>query len=634
MTGFGSSLGTIGSTRVDPDDPIYLGNPAGISAYADQQTDAANTYLLRLGDAVAGLMPPSITPVFPSGGSAPALEVPELPAFEYPVWTSPNLPSTFTEVLDTGDLDVQPFDVSAPDIVYGAAPAALTETLPTAPAIDLEFDDPTLSVSLPAAPDLLSISIAPFDGLNLPTFDEDSPVLTAVEPSIREYTPGADYTSSLLTAMQTSLQARIEDGGTGITQDVENALWDRNREREARAQRDALLELERMETLGYAFPPGLYLDARIKIQTETDYAARGHSREVMIKAAELEQENVKHALTTATTLESRLIDYANSVEQRLFESTRYATEAGVQIYNSKVQAFAALVDVYRAKVGVYEAEIRAEVSRVEAYKAEVQAEEAKARVNIALVEQYKVQAEIALANIEIYKAEIAGIQTKAEIERTKVLVFGEQVRGYVAQVNAYTAGVEGFRASLQAEQTKAEVYRSQVAAFAAQVDAAARQVESRVSAYRGRIEASNSRWDGYRAQSQGEAARVQALASVNSALAEAYRAEVSGTTGFNEVLTKQWQATLDQSQRVAEIGVSAAKANAELYVTTRSLAIDAAKVGAQVSSQLGAAALNAINWSSSISSSVSNGVSTSYSNSASISGAVSTSTNYNYSGTI
>jgi hypothetical protein len=45
---------------LDPNAPIYLGDPVGISAYADQQTDAANTFLLRLGDAVSNLVAPTI----------------------------------------------------------------------------------------------------------------------------------------------------------------------------------------------------------------------------------------------------------------------------------------------------------------------------------------------------------------------------------------------------------------------------------------------------------------------------------------------------------------------------------------------------------------------------------------------
>lgn len=574
--------------------------PGDMVARADQQMSLAQGYILSLSALSAGLSPPVITPEFPTGGVAPSISVPDLPAFDYPTWVSPGIPTNFTETLDTTDLEVEPFDDAAPLIDYGTAPVDFTEALPDAPGLNLTFDDPTLTVSLPAPPDLLSLSIAPFDGMTMPTFDAVEPELTAVAPSVVEYVPGAIYTSALLTALQGSLESRITDGGTGINQDVENAIWDRGREREAKAQREALDKLEQMETLGYAMPPGVYLDARIKIIQEGAYNDRGTSREVMIESARLELDNVKHALTTATQLEGQLIDYSNAVEQRLFESTRYATEAGIAVYNAKVQAFAAYVDAYKSKAQVYEARIRAEVAKVDAYRAQISAEEAKAQVNIALVQQYKVQADVALSAIEIYKAQLAGIQTKADIEKTKIEVFGEQVKAYVARINAYTAGVEGFRAKLQAEATKQQVYQSQVEAFTAQVNASARQIESRIAAYKGRIDAKNAEWDGYRATVQGEASRVEALSKVNSALADAYRSEVTGVSAYNETLTKQWQVALDQAQRVVDIGVNTAKANAELYMTTRSLALDSAKVGAQVSAQLGAAAINAVNFSSSV----------------------------------
>lgn len=621
----------LGSNKVDPDAPIFLGDPNGISAYADQQTDAANTFLLRLGDVTAGLTPPVITPSFPEPVQAPIVSMPTAPVVSYPVWTAPTVPETFTEILDINDLGVEPFDVSPPDIVYGAAPSVFSGVGPTAPTVNLSFADPTLSVTLPARPDLLSLQIVPFDGLNLPTFDADDPVLTAVEPTLREYVPGDAYTSALLSALQASLEDRITNGGSGLGPNAENAIWDRGREREARSAAEAIDKLEQMEQLGYAYPPGVFLDARNKIITETDYVDRGHSREVMIESARLELENVKHALTTANSLEGMLIQNANAVEQRLFESCKYASEFGVAVYNAKVQAFGAMVDHYRSKVQVYEAQIRAEVSKVEAYRATVAAEEAKANVNRALIEQYKVEIDAALSNIRIFEAEITGIQTKAEIERTKVMVFGEQVKAYVADINAYTAGVEGYRARIEAEKTKAQVYEVQVGAFKARVDASARTIEARVAAYRGRIDASTARWEGYRAQTQGEAARVDSLTKIQGVQADIYRAEIQGVTSYHEVLTKQWQATLEQSRGIAEIGIGVAKANAELYVTTRSLALDAAKVGATVSSQLGSAAINAINWSTSLSQSRSWGNSTSFSLSQASSQSISENTNYNYS---
>jgi len=621
----------------DIGDAIYLGDPSGISAYADMQTDAANTFLLRLGEAAAGLAAPVISPVFPSGGAAPAISVVPPPAMMEVVWTAPNAPAEFTEDLNVDDFLPAPFTGEAPEMIFTTPPAEFAGAMPDAPAVDLDFVIPDLEVNLPTRPDLLTINIAKFDGVNMPTFDAEAPVLDLVAPSIREYVPGDEYTSSLLEALKASLEQRITEGGTGLGQQAETAIWERGKEREARSAADAIAKLEQMEQLGYAYPPGLYTDARLRIITETDAAERGHSREVMIESARLELDNVKHALTTAVALESQLIQNANAVEQRLFDASRYATEAGVSIYNARVQAFGALVEVYRAQVQVYEGLIRAELAKVEAYKAQVEAESAKAQVNRALVDQYRTEIEAALSNVEVFKARVGAIQARAELERTKVMIFGEQVRGYAAQVNAYTAGVEGFRARIQAETSKQEAFATQVRAYTAQVEASKSVIDARIAVYRGKLDAYTARWDGYKSAYQGEAARAQAIGAYNSSKAEAYSAEVRGVASYNEVLTKQWQTALDQAQRVTEIGIQAAKANAELYMTTRSLAIDAAKVGAQVSAQLGAAAINTINWSTSysnaMSSSTSKATSTSQSVSQSISSSNSTSvnTNYNYS---
>jgi hypothetical protein len=606
-----------------------------VTAFADVRVQKVDQFIDNLSSAVLELTPPTITPEFPSGGSAPAVEIPEPPTFDVPIWSSPALPAAFSGALDIDDLQVAPFDIDPPTINYGTAPAAFSGTEPTAPAIDLVFDDPTLSVTLPAAPTLLELDIASFDGITMPTFDADEPTLTAVAPSLREYVPDAKYTSSLLSSLQTILEARIA-GGTGLDPAAEDAMWERGREREARAYADAVLKLDQMEALGYSLPPGIFVDARLRLLTESEAAEKGHSREVMIKAAEMALDNVKHAISNATQLEGQLLDYTNSVEQRLFDATRYATEAGVQIYNSQVQAYQAMTEVYRSKVQIYEAQIRAELSKVEAYKAEIGAEEAKARINQTLVEQYKVQIDAALSNIRIFEAEIQGIQTKAEIEKTKVMVYGEQVRGYVASINAYTAGVEGYRATLQAEATKQQVYQSQVDAFSAQVNAGTKQIEARIAAYRGLIDAKNSEYEGYRAAVAGESARIQGLTQVNAVEADAYKAAVQSAGAYNEVLTKQWQATLDQNQQVSRIAIEAAKANSELYITSRSLALEAAKTGALVSAQIGAAAINAFNVSASVSSSEGYNASESVSNSTSRSTSDSTSnnTNYNYSASV
>lgn len=611
-----------------PSNTLIWGDANSMYAYAQGRTAAADGFTVKLGEAASQLTPPVINPVFPAAPSAPPLATATAPTQAPIVWTAPGVPVPFSGTLDIDQYMPEAFDGDPPVLSFPAAPAGFTDAAPTSPPVNVDYVYPDLSVNLPAAPSLLSLNVTPFSGINMPSIDVTIPELTAVAPSVVQYQPGSLYTSSLLTSLSTTLQDRIDNGGTGLPPAIETAIWDRGREREYRQSAAAIAELERMETLGYAFPPGVYIDARLKIQTEMGYTIAGYSREVAIEQAKLEQSNILKALDTATALEGSLITYNNNVEQRTFEASRFATQAGIEIYNGQVRAYGAVVDAYRAKVQVYEAQIRVEIAKVEAYKTEIAAEQAKATINTALVEQYKVQANVALSAIQIYEAQIKAIQTKADIEKIKVQIFGEQVRGYTARINAYTAQVEGFRASIQAEGAKQEAYKTQVQAYSATVDAAVKQIEAKIRQFEGLLKQKEQEWEGYKAAAAAEASRVKALADSNNSAAEVYKATVQGLSSYNETLTKQWQVTYDQAQRTVDISVNAAKANSELFMTTRSLALDAAKVGAQVSAQLGGAALNAINWSSSVSNVVSNQTSQSESKSEDVSTRYSY--NYNY----
>lgn len=578
--------------------------PTSIVAYAQSRAGAADNYILQLGQLTASLTPPTITPITTTIPSAPAPITTPLPDMQDIVWIAPGMPTSFSGTLSVDALMPEPFDDDPPALIIPAAPAENFGNVPDAPGVELTFDYPTLDFSLPAAPSLLSISVSRFNGLDLPTAPDDTvPELTLVAPSIREYTPGAGYTSSLLTALKATLEDRIVNGGTGLAPDVEQAIWDRGREREVRQFQDQLDELERLAGMGFALPTGIYLDARLKLQTEAAAQIVGHSREVMIKQAELEQQNVQRALELAINLEGKLMDYTNAVEQRIFESCRYATEAGISVYNARVQAYTAYLDAYKTKIEIYKARIQGELAKVDAYKTEIEAERAKAEVNSALVEQYKAQIQAALANVDVYKAQVDIIRTKAEIEKTKVEVFGEQIKAYSTKVNAYTANVEAFRARIQAEVSKQEAYKSRVSVYSAQVDAAAKVVDAKVAEFKGNLEAKQIEWEAYKAQVEAESERNKSIAVMNQAKAEAYKAEVSGLAAYNETLTKQWSSAVTIASKVNELNINVAKMNAELYVTTRTLAAEAAKVGAQVSAQIASAALNAVNFNQSISAS-------------------------------
>ena len=566
-----------------------------------QFSDAAMQYIATLGDVAGEMIPPNIqvgevaTPAVPS-----FLETtrPELGTIQ---WTLPGFPAVFDENLDVANLLPEPFDQDPPRLVFPAPPLPNFGEVPDAPGVNLPGGDPQLNLNLPAPPNLLNIDVAKFDGIQLPSIDPDAPEFTVAAPSIREYVPGVGYSSSLLGALQDALQDSIVNGGTGLNPDIENAIWDRAREREYKQANDALLDLERMETMGYTMPPGVYMDSRVKVQTELSKNIAGQSREVMIKQAELELQNVQQALQTAQVVEAKNLDINNAVEQRSFESARYATEAGVAIYNGAVQAYGAVIEAYRAKIAIYESQVRAELGRVEAYKAEVSAEQAKAQINQARVDQFRTMTDAALSAVEVYKAEIDGIRTKAEIERLKIDIFGAQVRAHGNKVNAYTAEVEGFRAALGAETAKQEAYQSSVNAYGAQVEASAKAVDARIAEFGAKLQAKESEWQGYTSLAQVESDRVRALAAKNEAVARMFQADAGANASYNDVLAKQWASQTQLAINAANVALEEAKANAELYVTKRSMISDAAKVGATVSAQMAAAAISANNFSTSVS---------------------------------
>lgn len=587
-----------------------------------------NSYVDALKSAADNLYPPVINmPNLALPGAPIPITVP-LPALIDVTFNMPSAPGAFNGTLNIGNFMPAPFNTPSPSLNFGTAPAQFSGSVPASPPIDLNFVYPTVALSLPTAPQLMSLTNVTFNPLVIPTFDVTVPDLTISPPSVFTYVEGAFYTSTELSAVQASLMSALTDNtDTGLSAATQQAMWDAARERELRQQAASVLALDQMESLGYAFPAGVYLDARIKIVTETNYTLAGLSREIMVKQAELRLENVVKARDGAVQLESKLIDYYNQIAQRTFEAAKYYTEAAVQIYNAQVTMFQARLEGYKTQAIVYDTQVKAIEAQVEELKAQIAFEQTKAEINTALVNQYKVQVDAALANLEIFKTQAEIIQIQASVEKTKVDVFSAQIQAYVGQVNAYTAQVEGYKAGIEAQTAIENVYKTQVEAYSVEVEAGVKQAEALIEQYKGQIEAYTAQLEAYKASLQAQVSLAQSQNLYNTSEVELYKGEVSGVSAYNQALTSQWEAIVNEQVQIAGVAVKAAEANAQMYISARGLSLDAAKVGAQVMAQLGAAALNTIHWMNSSSWSLSDSLSVSQSNSTS----TSTNTNYNSS---
>ena len=581
-----------------------FGDPNNIIQKGNLLMSETLSFIQQIGLIAANLRAPTINPTFPTIPTAPLPVNVQMPPIKTVAWTVPDQPPA--NYGDLGNLDGYlpgPFTDLPPNLVFTTVPSPDYGSAPDSPSVDLNLDFPDKpDIHLPSAPQLLSIRDIQFDGVELPVFDTTEPVLDIMVPSVVGYEEGPLYTSTLLDMLKDDLEAAIANGvNIGLPTEALQGLFDASKENEYRAQQMAIDQLDDMEAMGFTMPPGVFLDARIKITTETTNKIAGLSRDIMVKQADLTLSNLVKAREDASALEGKLIDYTNQVAQRAFEAAKYKTEAMITIYNGQVEAYKSRIAAYTARAQVYDYQIRGALAIAEIYKYEVEAESAKAQVNVALVNAYKAEIDAAMANVEIYKAELSAVQIAAELQKTKVEVFAEQIRAYTGRINAFTAEVEAYKAGVQAQAIGMDAYKAKVDAYKATVEAGVAQIDGKVKGYQAKIAGYSASLNGFRAQLTSMTEQAKATAEYNTSQAEVFRAQVQAIASYNDVVTKQWQAAIEIAEKQAEVAIKAAEANAQLYVQSKQIAVEAAKAGAQVAAQLGAAAFNAISFSNSAS---------------------------------
>ena len=543
-------------------------------------------------------------------------DVTPAPSLQAIAFTAPNAPAT--TALPSVSINIDDFTEVAPDITIPSAPSLSFGTAPTIPEIG--------EVALPSAPTLSAVALPTMLSLSTPTFAgvdlrpdwltklEEMPELTLVSPTPFSYARDAEYASALLSALKAKLASRL-DGGSGLAPAVEQAIWDRARSRETATALANEAEIARAsEALGFDLPSGV-LAAQLREAQQNYYDKLSTlSRDVAIKQAELEQENLKQTIAAGMQLEGQLIDYCYKREQSAFQAAKEYADNAIALHNVAVEAYKALLAGYQTYASTYKTIIDGELAKVEVYKSELQAEQTKASINQALVQQYKTQIEAGMAQVDIYKAQVGAAQTLVSLEQAKIGAAGEQIRAYTAMVNAEVAKVEAFKAEVQAQGSVVEMYKTKAQAFSAKVGAQGEKARAEISRYSAIAQSNAALWEGYKAEIQGKIAAMEAIRSTNSQLIDAYRAENSATEAVAGMATKVWETKIKDYESSMSLMLQQAKANNDALTHANQAKLDAAKVGAQVYSQLTASAYSMMHGSASISGSTGNSVSYSYSN--------------------
>ena len=594
---------------------IVTGQFAQAQTYANHAQTQLNSFLSVL-DGAADYAVPTIDLTWNSIDAPPTVAPPTVPTLDDVTFSDPTEPDAAS--LTPVTIDPITFTDVAPTTTFPTAPTLDYGVTPTIPAVASIALPSAPTVSLPSEPTLLSLSIPTFAGVNLHedwlTKFDNIPTLDLVSPTPYSYALGPEYASTLLTNLKATLNARMA-GGTGLSAAVEQAIWDRARSRETSiALANEADILRTSEALGFPLPAGV-IAAQTRDSQKVYYdKLSGLSRDVAIKQAELEQENLKQTIDAGMALEGKLIDYSYQLERLTFEAAKEQADNAIQIYNARVEQYKALLSVFGVYSEAYKTIISAELAKVDVFKALISAEQSKADINKTLVDEYRIMVEASMTQVEVYKAELDGAKALVEIEGLKINAAGEQIRAYVAQVNAETAKIEAYKAGVEAETAKVQTFKVKADAFAAQAGVQIEAARVGIANLDAQIRAKALEWDGYKAKLSAAEIEMRGLMQGNELLIQKYRTEGDLGVAQYGAAIKKWEVQIKDYEAGKQAAIQTAKINGDQAMHAASVRMDAAKVGAQVYAQLTGSAYSIAKVSAGIDHRGSLGVSYSYSN--------------------
>ncbi|WP_047218058.1 hypothetical protein [Delftia lacustris] len=523
--------------------------------------------------------------------------IPDMPALPDATLVEPaDMPGPLSAQIR--DVPIDGFDVVPPTLNFGQAPVLTIGQAPTLPQLrDVAVPDAP-DVVLPGAPEFLQLQTHTFGGVDLHedwlAKLDDIPTLSVLQPTPFQHKPGAKYASQLLDNLKASLNARIQ-GGSGIAPAVEQQIWDRARDRETALALAREQEVLRgAEALGFPLPSGALAGQLADARREIHDKLSGLSRDVAIKQAEMEQQNVKDAITQALQLETTLLDDAYKLEMLAFETAKTTADNALAAFNAAVEHYKALLAGYQAYAAAYDTVIRAELNKVEVYKAMLAAEQTKADINKSLVDRYRAEIDGRMAVVEIYKARVGAAQTLVELEKARIQAGGEEVKAFVATVNAQTALVDIYKTQVGAETAKVDAYRALTQAYASKVGAQAEQARVEVARYQALISAKGLEWDGWKARLSAATARAESAARQSAILVDGYRIGATAAEAQAASYARRWESEIKQYEAGMNITYQVARTNNDAVTHANDARMEAAKVGLTAKAQQLASALSMV----------------------------------------
>jgi hypothetical protein len=283
-----------------------------------------------------------------------------------------------------------------------------------------QFEVPTLEIDMPSIeiPDI-NIELPPeLDPLDLEL------VITGSLPSPPSFNDSE--VAGMLDLVFTNINETLQNGGTGITEDVEDAIYDRARSRLDEEFRD---ESEKLENLyasrGFDVLPGVVAGMMTRLSSEVVRKSADLNNDILVNQTKLAQSQIQFALATCIELfKVRLQEYATRVEA-------YAAE--INGYISGIQAQVAVIE---ANVKVLQANVTQYVAEVDMQKAYYETLSTKITLEL---QKAKIESDILISEMDAnLKAFVAVKQLQLEAAKAGGSVMAQLAASALSSINTAT----------------------------------------------------------------------------------------------------------------------------------------------------------------------------------------------------
>jgi hypothetical protein len=223
------------------------------------------------------------------------------------------------------------------------------------------------------------------------------------------------YGSELREALKARLTDGVENGGTGLGAEVEDALWTRNQDRDEQARQDRIdaVSAEWAES-GFELPDGVLAAQSTAVDVEFLQGRQTASKDIAIKQAELARIQSESYLKEGNQLEATMEGKHTADQARSLEAAKVEPEIVIRSIEARLAKIKVVGEIYNAL----------------AAKANAQAQVFKSEMD-GWVGEATVGAQELESSTKVYNADIQGAAAQSESAYKTDANRIEQIKNYL-----------------------------------------------------------------------------------------------------------------------------------------------------------------------------------------------------------